>query len=101
MTQLDLTMDHGSSTGSALRRRLDALAVREVDDDLLLLDTASNRIHQLNRTASQIWRLCDSTRPDSIAAELARDYDVDEEQALSDVISTLETFRSLNLVVES
>ena len=92
-------MDNDTHPRQKLRKRLDALTVREVEDELLLLDTESNRIHQLNRTASQIWRRCDIASPDSIAAELVREYDVDEEQALSDVVHTLESFRSLNLVV--
>ena len=94
-------MDNDTHPRQKLRKRLDALTVREVEDELLLLDTESNRIHQLNRTASQIWRRCDIASPDSIAAELVREYDVDEEQALSDVVHTLETFQALNLVVGS
>jgi hypothetical protein len=52
----------------------------------------------LNRTASQIWRLCDDASPESIAVALVREYDVDEQQALRDVVRTLDTFRSLKLV---
>lgn len=72
--------------------------IREFDDECIVLDTDSNRIHQFNRTASRIWQLCDSKSPESIAAELAQEYDVDEEQALSDVVRTLDSFRSLDLV---
>jgi hypothetical protein len=93
--------DHGSSPLRPLRKRLDAVMVREVDDNLLLLDTESNRIHQLNHTAGRIWQRCDTASPDAIAAELARDYDVGEVQALSDVVTMLERFRALNLVVDS
>jgi hypothetical protein len=93
--------DDFSCAGRGLRKRDGTLMFREVDDELLLLDTESNRIHQLNRTARHIWQRCDSVPPDTIAAELARYYDVCEEQALSDVVRMLETFRSLNLVVEA
>lgn len=81
-----------------VQKRVDALTVREFGDEFVVLDTGSNRIHQFNRTASHIWRLCDRASPESIAAELAREYDVDEEQALSDVVRTLDAFRSLDLV---
>jgi len=84
----------------ALCKRLDALMVHECGDEFVLLDTQSNRVHQFNRTASHIWRLCDRISPQSIAAELAQEYDVDEEEALSDVVRTLDTFRSLKLVVD-
>lgn len=83
---------------SSLRKRVDVLTAREFGDEFVLLDTSSNRIHQFNRTASLIWRLCDCASPESIAAELVREYDVHEEQALSDVVRTLDAFRALNLV---
>ena len=41
-----------------------AVISREIDDELLVLDTESNRIHQLNRTAGVIWRLCDASSID-------------------------------------
>ena len=85
---------------TALRKRVDALTVREFGDEFVLLDTGTNRIHQFNRTASHIWRRCDRASVESIAAELAQEYDVDEEEALSDVVRTLDTFRSLKLVVD-
>jgi len=73
--------------------------VREVDGELLLLDTNSNRIHQLNRTASFIWQRCDDvTSAAELAAELALEFDVEAGQALNDVTETLNTLRSLELV---
>lgn len=84
----------------ALRKRVDGLMVRALADEFVLLDTVSSRVHQFNPTASRIWQLCDECSPQSIAAELAREYDVNEEHALSDVIKTLDTFRSLNLIAE-
>jgi hypothetical protein len=85
-------------TAPNLRKRTDVLTVREFGDEFVLLDSASNRIHQFNRTASQIWRLCDCASPESIAVALVREYDVDEQQALRDVVRTLDAFRSLKLV---
>jgi len=61
-----------------VRRRVDSLMVREVDGELLLLDTSSNRIHQLNRTASFIWQRCDDVGSEAeLAAELAVEFDVE------------------------
>jgi hypothetical protein len=83
----------------SVRRRLDSVMVREVDGELLLLDTNSNRIHQLNRTASFIWQRCDEVASVAeLAAELALEFDVERGQALNDVTKTLNTLRSLELV---
>jgi hypothetical protein len=82
-----------------IRRRLDAVLMRDVDGELLLLDTSSNRIHQLNRTASFIWNRCEQVASaQEIAAELALEFDVEEVQALRDVTNMLQTLRSLDLV---
>ena len=45
---------------TALRRRLKKVVVREVEGEILLLDTGANLIHQLNETASFVWRRCDA-----------------------------------------
>jgi hypothetical protein len=84
---------------ASIRRRQESVMVREVDGELLLLDTSSNRIHQLNRTASFIYQRCEDVRsPQELAAELAVEFDVEEVQALNDVTKTLHTLRSLELV---
>ncbi|NML16623.1 PqqD family protein [Azohydromonas caseinilytica] len=75
------------------------MIVREVDGELLVLDTASNHIHQLNRTASIVWRMCrEGADPPAIAAALAADFTVDEALALADVQQTLQQLASLNLL---
>lgn len=75
------------------------MVVREVDGEVLVLDTRSNRIHQLNATASLIWRGCREGRePARIASELAVKFDVDEETALRDVHETMSKLRALELL---
>ena len=87
---------------ATLRRRLGAVMVREVDNEVLLLDTESDRIHQLNGIASFIWRWCDEARsPEEIAALVASEFDVDKDVALRDVIETLARLRALNLLTEA
>ncbi|MDZ5461424.1 PqqD family protein [Azohydromonas lata] len=75
------------------------MIVRDVDSEVLILDTVSNHIHQLNETASIVWRLqregC--TAPD-IAAALAQDFAIDESRALADVHDVLQRLASLNLL---
>jgi len=75
--------------------------VREVDDGVLLLDTESDQIHQLNHTASFIWSRWDQAKSiEEIAALLAKEFEVDEELAARDVTEMLTRLRALNLVVE-
>ena len=83
-----------------LHKREKAVMVREVDREVLLLDTESNLIHKLNQTASIIWRLLDqSGSPDEIARMLAKEFEVEEHVAVRDVSSTLDKLLQLKLVV--
>ena len=73
--------------------------VREVDGEILVLDTLSNQVHQLNRTASFIWRMGnEGTLPQTIASALAAEFTVDEATVFTDVVETLAKLRSLNLL---
>ena len=82
-------------------RRLKTVMVREVAEDLLLLDLERQKIHQLNQVASFIWRNCDEAgAPEEIAARLAIEFEVEEHTAHKDVIETLGKLRSLNLIVD-
>jgi hypothetical protein len=75
---------------------------REVDDGVLLLDTESDQIHQLNHTASFIWSRCDEVASaEEIAALLAREFGVDVDVATRDVLEMLSRLQALNLVVEA
>jgi hypothetical protein len=86
---------------AVLRRRLEGVMAREVVNDMLLLDTVSGQIHQLNETASFIWRTCDEVPCiEAIAAMLANEFEVQHDIALKDVIDTLTKLRDLNLIVE-
>lgn len=76
--------------------------VRDLDSDLLLLDTEGDQIHQLNQAATFIWRhVEEAPSPERLAALLAEAFDVDEQVAQTDVLETLKRLRALNLVVET
>jgi hypothetical protein len=78
------------------------MIVREVDGALLILDTASNHIHQLNETASIVWRMRrEGAAPRDIAAILADEFAVEEDQALADVHDLLQRLESLHLLTPS
>jgi hypothetical protein len=84
-----------------VKRRLEGLIVREERGEILVLDEAEGRIHQLNETAAFIWRRCDaSVCPEDIAVSLAQTYDVDLEQAMADVRTAIAALGELSLLAE-
>lgn len=89
-------------TMTSLRRRHTAVVARQVDLDLLLLDTDAELIHQLNQTARFIWDHCDGEKSaGQIADLLADEFAVESNVALNDVVETLKKLREVNLVVDA
>ena len=81
-------------------KRRDGLILRKVQQDLLLLDTEFNQIHQLNETASFIWENWEQVPdPVGIARLLAQKFDVDERVVLNDVSAIVGRLQELNLLV--
>lgn len=82
----------------ALCRQVDGFLEREVDGEILLLDTESNLIHQLNRTASFIWRKCqEGASPWEIADVLAKEFEVEEDKVRSDVARTIAQLEQIGM----
>jgi hypothetical protein len=82
-----------------IMRRATALLVREVGGEILVLDTEADQIHQLNHTASMIWRLLESgAEVPEIADALVNEYDLHRDQADADVLATVNRFSELNLL---
>jgi len=74
------------------------LSVQAVDQDLLILDEDSGMIHQLNQTATLIWRKSsEGFSPQEVAQLLAENYDIGQDVARRDVVETLERLQALNL----
>jgi len=70
-----------------------------IDGDTVLLDKAAGQIHQLNATASTIWKACDGkTSIGDIAEQIAAKYDIDVELALVDVEKTIQQLETQNLI---
>ena len=91
------TGNFGLSMGT--RHRKDTLLVREVAGEVLILDTEADRIHQLNASASVVWRLYQSgAEVAEIASQLAIEFDVDNHRAETDVQAVLEQFRAHGLI---
>jgi len=76
-----------------------SLIVREIEGEIVVLDTSSNFVHQLNRTASMIWRMqAEGASAEEIASALTCEFAVDEATAQSDVEETLCSLRALKLL---
>jgi len=81
-------------------KRRDGLILRKVQQDLLLLDTEFNQIHQLNETASFIWENWEQVPdPVEISRLLAQKFDVEEQVVLNDVSAIVGRLQELNLLV--
>lgn len=75
------------------------LAVEYIDDDLVVLDKKFGRIHQLNHTASIVWKgIAAGQGWGTIAANLADQFDVHADIARHDVEKLIDQFRSLQLL---
>lgn len=70
-----------------------------MENELILLDVASHRVHHLNPTASVIWQRCDGRHSVAeIATELADAYGVSREKVLKDVLHTLGELARMKLI---
>lgn len=75
------------------------LTVTEVDDELLVLDEAAGKVHQLNATAALVFRCCDgNTSVAEISQRLVAQFDVDPAVASTDVAQLLDTLRTSQLL---
>jgi hypothetical protein len=74
--------------------------VREIDSEIVALDSRANLVHQLNGLASLIWRLAtEGKSPDAIVEAIVSEHDVDRHAASKDVGETLARLRSIGLLV--
>jgi hypothetical protein len=78
------------------QRRVEAFTS---DGESLLYSAMRDEASALNRTASEIWELCDGTRTiGAIARALGQRYGVDEADLLADVTIAVKTLRARGLV---
>jgi len=72
---------------------------RDAGDECLFRDADGMRIHVLNRTAREIYLLCDGSRsPAEVAGELADRYFVDPGTARADVDVLVELLVRLGIL---
>jgi hypothetical protein len=79
--------------------RQPGVRVQLVGGEALVLDHEGERVHQLNRTATFIWRQCDGrTTPDAIVSRVVEEFEVDPTDAARDVAAAIEQFCELKLL---
>jgi hypothetical protein len=84
--------------GERPRQRPD-LNSRAIDGETLILDRTTNQIHQLNVTATFVWRRCDGKHASAeVADELAATFGVDPDTARDAVRTTLRRLDELGLL---
>ena len=77
------------------------MIARRSDEELLLLDSVADRIHQLNPTAGFIWeKLAEDCSDAQIAQMLCDAFDVSLDQARVDVEATVSEFRTQGLLTD-
>ena len=68
----------------------------------MILDRTSGLVHQLNGTASLVWKSCNGGRSvRDIAAEVAATFDVSIDTAQRDVGATVGQLAELSLLVDA
>jgi hypothetical protein len=75
------------------------LAWREIEGEIVIISPEDSQVHELNETASLIWKYADGLRScDEIATKLAAEFDVALEAARADaaeLVAALEEKRLL------
>lgn len=77
------------------------LAVEKTDGELIVLDKAAGKVHQLNSSATFVWNcLSDGVAIDDIALMLSEAFEIEAEVAQSDVETVLNQLKELALIDE-
>ncbi len=80
------------------------VAWREIESDLfiILIKDDEEKVFQLNKTASFLWKNCDGERTiQEIIEGVCLRFDVDEERARADIMRFIDEMKRLNLAVLS
>ena len=79
--------------------RRSTVKVKQVGEEMLVLDEDTGQIHQLNRTASFIWKQCDgNTSREMIAKRMIQAFDVEPADAVQDVQMAIDKLCELGLL---
>ena len=75
------------------------LLCRDLDDEAIVYDATTSKVHALNATARLIWNGCDGEHTlEDLAKALLDRFNVDQDTAKRDAQRTIEEFRALGLL---
>lgn len=81
-------------------RRCMTVLERVLDEEVVLFDPRTNKLHSLNSTAAFIWRRCNGTRTvATLSRLLCRHYAVDPVRAKADVRRLLAELKAEGLII--
>ena len=84
-------------------RARDDVLFRQLDDDWVIFDPVSDRLHALNLTAALIWTECTGERDiDEITNRVATVFEPPQprDRVLSDVLAAIARFREQGLLLD-
>jgi len=73
-------------------------AYRKIGDEVVIVDTANNRMMTLNASGSAIWTMLDGRAVSEIADGLTEAFQVEKAEALEDVVAFLGEMEARGLV---
>lgn len=80
-------------------KRRSHVTERDLDGETLILDRLREEVHQLNVSASYVWRCCDGhLTVNEIAIAMARDFSIDLEEAEKDATRIISQLIALGLL---
>ena len=81
------------------RKRSDALIQRAIGDEDILLNRGNGHVHQLNASATCIWRkMADDMDIEALAEILRESFSIDAATALADANQFVTELNKLNLI---
>ena len=66
------------------------IAYRKINGDMVIVHTLENKLVRLNPTATVVWENLDGKTVAEIAREVCAQFEIDEEEALKDVVEFIE-----------
>lgn len=76
------------------------VAFRQIDNQVVVVDTMGNRLVTLNETGSATWMALDGRTVGQVAAHIEQRFDVDYDRALIDVRELLQSLLDRALVTK-
>jgi len=84
------------------RVNADEVAAKVIDDEAIIINLTTGVYYSIDTVGARIWSLLENHHdPSEIAAILAREYAVGEDECRGDVVALVEQLREENLILPS